>query len=115
MNHQPAIFRSKGTAVHLAIQAAAVLGAKKITLVGCDESCTKFQWHWSRSRRGKKNSFVEAKEYSQKVQEGRIPKIIKFKEGRIWMTQIFKSYGIEVRRYFYKDGEHYKKGYEVIN
>jgi len=115
MNHQPAIFRSRGTSSHPAIQAAVVLGAKKVTLVGCDERCKKFQYVWERSRRGKTVPLLEPREECpQELQEGK-GGFIKYKEGRIWLTQAFKSYGIKIQRYFYKDGEYYKKGYEEIN
>jgi len=113
MNHQPVIFRSRGTSSHPAIQAAVVLGAKKVILIGLDEHCKKSQFYWQRSRRGKKNPFTELKEYPRELQKGR-SSFIKCREGRIWLSQIFESYGIEIQRYFYKDGEYYKKGYEQI-
>lgn len=112
MNRQPAIFRSRGTSAHPPIQVAVVLGARKVTLIGCDEYCKKHQYYWQRSRRGKKNPATELKEYSQEIQNTRFKKI---REGRIWLTQAFKSYGIEIHRYYFKDGEYYKKGYEEIN
>lgn len=113
MNHQPAICRSRGTSSHPAIQAAVILGAKKVILVGCDERTKKFQWVWQRSRRGKTHPYGKT-ECPQEFQEGKAG-FIKYKEGRIWLSQAFRSYGIEVQRYFFKDGEYYKKGYEEIN
>ena len=86
MNHQSTIFRSRGTSSHPAIQAAVVLGAKKVTLVGCDEYCKKHQYYWQRSRRGKKNPVIELREYPQELQEGK-GAFTKCKEGRIWMTR----------------------------
>lgn len=115
VNHQPVIIRSRGTSAHQAVQAAAILGAKKITLVGCDEHCLKFRFRWLRSRRGKPNPFPGTMGLTQLRQEGKDPGMLKWKEGRIWMTRAFRSCGIEIQRYFYKDGGRYKKGYEVIN
>jgi len=101
------VFRSFGTSSHPPIQAAVVLGAKRVTLVGCEECARKFQYH---AHRGEMRKILREpfKEYPQEWQEGKARHSVKHMQGQIWLAEIFKSYGIEIQRYFYG------KGYESI-
>lgn len=84
-------YRASMTIAHTAIQAAAVMGTKKITLVGCEHQGL--------------HAFYKGR---------RLPNDPRYETGTRWSAEIFSEYGIEVVRYFYKNGPYYKKGYAKI-
>lgn len=92
------------------IEAALVLGATRIILVGCEGRITKYNWH------AKKLGFVyDSPEHPRKFKagsDGFTKKQRKFFERWCqrtrtevqWFIEILKPYGIEILRYFYKTG-----------
>ena len=109
MAKQPALFRARGSITHLAIQAAVVLGAKKITLIGCEEKAGRFRYHATRG--GIYKFALEPldyhpplkglKEYPKEWQEGTIKGPPKHREGQVYLAEIYKPLGIEIKKYFY--------------
>ncbi len=99
-----------GLAQGWAIEAALVLGAKKVTLVGCDATSRKHKdyaqrlgfFYDHRPRRDfwtvlpSKNGF--SKEQLVLLEK----KYSVYRRGQILFAKILKSYGIELRKYFYK-------------
>lgn len=90
------IYPEYGSVVHYAILTAAILGAKKITLVGCEHRTVKGQKH--AQKRGMSffyKCFEDGKEYWFSAALMR---------GTKALAQAFKPYGIEIERYFYGQG-----------
>lgn len=107
---------SARTIAHFAIQCAAILGAKKITLVGCDGRTIKHSWHaqnrgmhaaYSKIHRRFKRDGTARVTYSSKQQAGETDPFYKNQMGIKLLAEAFAPFGIEVRRYFY--GKDYKK------
>lgn len=93
----------EGTCLHSAIEAAVVLGAKKVTLVGCEAKCTKYKSH--AQKRGMWFIYKEnGQENSEEKQKGETPSYRRFRNGTLWLAQAFKPYGIEIMRYYYDTG-----------
>jgi len=100
------------SSVHTAIQAAAIMGAKQITLVGCEHS----QWWFHAQTRGM-TRFYEPDRYKQLLRprnQGR---------GTRLLAESFGKHRVEVVRHFHKDitiglglrgEEHFKQGYQPI-
>jgi len=107
MEKKNCYYQVEGTCAHSAIQAAVILGAKKVTLVGCEAKCTKYKYH--AQKRGLWIFNKETgQEYSLAEQKGETPTLKRFKNGTLWLAQAFKPYGIEIQRYYYS------KGYEKV-
>jgi len=97
----------EGTCTHSAIEAAIVLGANKVTLVGCEAKCEKYKAH--AQKRGMWFLYEKTgEEYSEAAQKGEEPGFLRYKNGTLWLAEAFKPYGIEIQRYYYG------KGYEKI-
>lgn len=96
----PRGYRASGNITHTAIQAAAIMGVKRIILAGVDS-------------RG-----PHAKCYGMEdwwIDREKKPKVAPMTENCIrWQAEILAGYGIEVIRYFNNDGPFYKKGYKKI-
>ncbi|GAI38374.1 unnamed protein product, partial [marine sediment metagenome] len=100
-----------------AIEAALVLGAKKVTLVGCDGGGTKYKEYAERlrfffedPRRPKAPwNFLPSKDGFSQEQLVLLERKYKvYRRGQMILAKILKFYGIELMRYFYKTG------YEII-
>jgi len=102
-----------GTNIHSIIQAAVVMGAKKITLAGCEAKYLKFQMH--AHKRGLDKIYKE--EPSQIPKAGYPNDCItgierglkRIKIGTAFLAKIMEPYGIQIARYYYG------KGYELID
>jgi len=99
-------YRMNGTVAHLAIEIAAVLGAKKITVIDCKGVASKYKGHAQRGRMSEFYKEIPGYIYSLKEQTFDPYYIIPL--GISWLAGIFGKYGIEVRRFYYG------KGYEEI-
>ncbi len=91
---------SKGTTLHWAIQAAAVLGARKIYIVGGESRCTENKHH--AQERGLSifaYNIIPGRKYSTEVFA---PKHL---QGAKMLAKAFKPYGVEIVQYYYKTGE----------
>lgn len=102
--------------VHSAIQAAFILGADKVTLVGCEHRD---------APDGKTHSYrgvlhliswpdytpnwreISPYKINEKYRKPREKFLRDYRMGTRWLTKAFKPYGKEIRRYFYDKG--YKK------
>lgn len=91
-------YRASMTVVHTAIQAAAVMGANRIILVGCEHQGSYALCHGM-------DAYNPRRQYTSDI---------RVKNGTQWLAEIFGEYGIEVIRYYHKDGLYYKKGYQNI-
>jgi len=106
MEKKSCYYQVEGTCAHSAIQAAIILGAKKVTLVGCEAKYTKYQLH--AQKRGMWFMYKEnGEENSEEKQKGETPSFRRYRNGIFWLAQAFKPYGIEIQRYYY--GEGYEK------
>ncbi|MBA7684681.1 hypothetical protein ES703_93087 [subsurface metagenome] len=105
LNGTPMRYGQTGTLVHWDLQAAIIMGAKKVTAVGCSGRTTKFHDHASKRGMDKiyTNSFQPGG-YSieEQTEQGG------YRTGLDWLARAFAPYGIQVARYFYG------KGYENI-
>lgn len=106
-------FRASMTVTHTAIEAAVVLGAKKVTLVGCEHKSTD-QTH--AQRRGMAGLYRMSPAYFRGhfPDWGQKPGDPRVTQGTQWLAELFGKHGIEIRRYYFRDTEFYKKGYEKI-
>ncbi|MBA7712965.1 hypothetical protein ES703_121959 [subsurface metagenome] len=92
------------TSVQPAIQVAAILGARKITLVGCEARTSKYQYH--AQRRGLDKFYIEKKgvEYAKAAQRDAADWFRRCKLGAKWLSDLFGPYGVSVKRFYYKTG-----------
>ena len=95
----PRGYRASMTVTHTAIQVAVIMGAKRITLVGCEHQGSHAQ------RRGLRAYYRGRK----------LPDDARYEAGTRWLAEILGEYGIELARYYYKRSKDHKKGYEKIN
>lgn len=120
--------KSLKTTVHNAVDAAVILGAKKVTLVGCEGVAGKFKWH---AQRGGmwffyKEPFESALLTGLKLPGGGeyppewrakgmpVPYKMFVRQGTLFLAEVFKPYGIDIKKFYYKDFGTSKKGYEEI-
>jgi len=112
MEKKPAILRQVGTSSHPPVQIAAILGASRITMVGCEEHTSKTKFH---AIRGGLNVYEKEPldfvpylkgliEYPKDWQEGTIKGPPKHRMGQVWLAEAFALHGIKVMKYFYKTG-----------
>lgn len=94
---------------HWGIQAAAILGARKITLVGCDVKYLK--WRYCGLRRGLDKFYAKHLERWKKhgptsieMQRGKTPAQLLVRQGDKWLAEAFAPFGVEVCRYYYGRG-----------
>jgi len=100
----PRGYRASMTVAHTAMQAAAVMGAKRIVLVGCEHRGSYARCYGMYDWRKACGGFEIFPIHDSRYQD-----------GTRWSAEIFAKYGIEVIRYYHKDGPFYKKGYEKIS
>lgn len=97
MNRQvcPWHYLGNATLIHYAIQIAAIFGAKKISLVGCETTLRAGKYHAEKLR----------KYYSPTGKDVVKPEVFRcmYAKGTQLLARAFKPYGIEVRRYFPKE------------
>ncbi len=93
-------YRASISVAHTAVEAAAVMGARRITMIGCEH-------RGSHAQRRELKTF-----HGGRIFPGSDPRIT---AGTRWLAELFGKHGIEVIRYYYKDTKHYKKGYEKID
>lgn len=107
MNGEACEYVDTGTILHGGIQAAAILGATKITLAGCELTSTPEKDHAQR-----RSMWIHYQDYP--LCFSILPTLPKPPDlrnpgcGLLWLTNAFKGYGIEVRRFYFD------KGYEKI-
>jgi len=93
------------SSINIAIIAAIVLGAKKVTMVGCSTLPAKDHSHALRAGISKKFYPQELGHISsQEALEGKIPIQRIWRKGTCLVAELFKPYGIEIRKYYYKTG-----------
>jgi len=100
-------YRASATVAHTAIEAAAVMGAKRITLIGCEH----FAWGHAQKR-------GMGKRYGRRVPLA-YTRDRRYHDGTRWLAELLGEHGVEVVRYFYEDVkhpglEHYTQGYHKI-
>lgn len=100
MDGKPCKYVDNTTIAHVGIQVAAILGARKITLVGCEHKAIAGKRH--AQKRGMW-IFYKDKEtlepYPRTAKVGRMMRL-----GTFWFAEAFKRYGIEVMRYSFNEG-----------
>lgn len=96
---QPCNYMCLGTVSHAAIEAAAVLGAKKITLIGCSAG-------WENGEPHAQTRGLWFFEHPPKVatEKSEAETLELWKQGTRWFARAFAPYGIEVCRYRFKTG-----------
>lgn len=98
------------TTLHYAIQAAAIMGAQKITLIGCDALTS--LWNQHAQKRGVGEAY--RKDYGGEPMDGEIEGIKSLpaenmRKGTRWFVEEFARHRVEVCRYFY--GKGYENGF----
>lgn len=108
----PYRYGATNTLLHWALQAAIIMGAKKVTAVGCEAKWRKFQVHALKRGMdqiyGKRELGIPPGGWPLIFQEGKTPGQQEMRAGTDWIAKYFRPYGVEVSRYFYG------KGYEKI-
>ena len=93
-----------GTIVHLAIQVAAVLGADRITLVGCEHRYDK-SLHSEASYCKKNQPFIRGGEKHLGVHQNEVFGLAQLElRGTWYFAEELHRYGVNVRRYYYPEG-----------
>lgn len=108
-------YASRGIIQGWTIEAALVLGAKKITLVGCDYIITGSKWRWHADRlsffyapmESSKNLLPTKRGYSKSQLEMLKKWLEEAEKETRWMAEMLEPCHIELARYFY--GEGYRK------
>lgn len=106
-------FASAGTCIHSEMQVAIVMGAKKVTLVGCETKLLKFQGH--AYKRGMDKIYKEHDRsrmpkvgFPDHYLAGNSPSQQRVRAGTTFLARTMKPHGIQIARYYYD------KGYELI-
>lgn len=86
----------KGTVSHFGIQVAALMGAKKIILAGCEAKSTEGLRY---AEKNVPESRVLGKEQPKLAQEGKAKQFIYYRNGAIWLANALKKHGVEVVRF----------------
>lgn len=94
-------YHASMSVAHTAIEAAAIMGSKNITLVGCEHKI-----FGTGKGRGMKGEI--AKKSAPYLVDSRVT------DGTIWLAKAFGKYGVDVNRFYNADTEYYKKGYSKI-
>lgn len=91
------------TIAHYAIEIAAILGSRKITLTGCEAAARGKKWH--AEDRGIRE-FIERLLGPQYFLPHKryIMKFSRFRQGTQALALAFKSHGVEIQHYFYDSG-----------
>lgn len=91
----------RGTTAHFAIEIAALMGAKKIVLAGCEAKTTKE--HWYAKRGGMKNWCAEGRrhnaEYPPAYRQGKVKDFLWYRNGVILLANELRKYKIKVVRF----------------
>ena len=99
------LYQALWTIPHCAITASVIFDAKKITLVGCSYKALKDRMHATRGGMAEHYSLYEPREMPEEVQKGETVQARIVRRGTSLLAELFKPYGIEIRRYYYKTGE----------
>lgn len=94
-------YHASMSVAHTGIEVAAILGAKKITLAGCEHKAFD-------NGKGRPIKHEFPKRYPNYSRDLRII------DGTCWLAELFGEHGIEIERYYNADTEYYKQGYEII-
>lgn len=118
LNRYPATY----TLVHWALQAAVIMGASKVTAVGCEAKYRKFQAHalkrgmnkiygldGIRDPKLRVGRMIPKDGYSEALVKGDTPGQKAMRAGTDWLAKAVKPFGVQVARYYYR------KGYEYID
>lgn len=109
LNGIPMRYGQSGSVVHWDLQAAIIMGAKKVTAVGCSGRATKSHGYATRSGLDEVYRPVFRPDGPTiEDQTGRSAWSQSFRNGIDWLARAFAPHGIQVARYFYE------KGYEKI-
>ena len=110
VNKVPTIYPSLNTVSHAGIQAAMILGARKITLAGCDEASSKDGTHTYVEIF---NSFPPEWNAKNEVAAGLLASerqgnmgswYIRARYGTGCLVEVFGSYGFDIQKYFIGEG-----------
>ena len=96
----PRGYRASMSVAHTAVEAAAIMGANRITMVGCENRPGPYA----------KDGGIGA--YCPCLFE--FDPSHRIENGTKWLTELFRSYGIKIRRYFYRKTKNYPRGYQKI-
>jgi len=102
------LYQASGTVAHTAVEAAAIMGARRIAMVGCEHSYHTASAHAQSRGMGAYYGPIDAR--------GRVSD---HKRGDCWLAELFGKHGVEVIRYFYEDvgpagAELFRQGYQAI-
>lgn len=103
----PRGYRACHTVAHTAVEAAAIMGASRITLIACERPPLDGRIHaQQRGMRARYGSGGSIKDYlkMRAIHE----------DGTRWLAELLGQHGIEVIYYHCKDTKEHKKGYEKI-
>ncbi len=103
----PVEFVQPSTSTHFGIEAAAIMGAKKIVLVGCSHKSTKYFFH--AQRRGmwifNWEEHVDGKPfYPESFVNGTIPVFLSMRRDTKRFKRAFAKYGVEIVRHRWDEG-----------
>ena len=109
LNGTPMRYGQSGSIVHWDLQAAIIMGAKKVTAVGCSGKATKFHSYATKRGLDRIYSFsFRPGGYPIEDQTGQSRWSELFRNGLDWLAIAFAPHGIQVARYFYG------RGYEKV-
>ena len=99
-------FVQPSTSTHFGIEAAAIMGAKKIVLVGCSHKSTKYFFH--AQTRGMWIFFLEKRPgdketYPASYINGRIPELATMRRDTIRFKRAFAKHNVEIMRHRYSE------------
>ncbi len=103
----PIEFVQPSTSAHFGVEVAAILGAKKIVLVGCSHKSTKYFFHAHEC--GMWIFFLEKRPGDKQIYpasyiNGRIPELAVMRRDTIRFKRAFARHGVEVVRHRFDEG-----------
>lgn len=93
------------TTLHTAIQVAIILGAAKVTLIGCEAKMKDGVLHARNTWMDKDHDSILAQLSKAWIENKFFPLC---RKGVVWLAETYRPYGIEIVRYYYG------KGYEEV-
>jgi len=115
--NDPLYCLARGTTVHMAMQAAIILGATKLTIVGCETGGPVNRRHAFMGKMGDYYKGVAKTDNVNTYKDKYYADMsLHEKNGGIdWLAQVFKPLGVLIQRYYYKEGEYGPAGYAEIS
>lgn len=92
------------TSADTAVEIALILGAKKITMIGCEAKSGKYRGHAQKRGLEWLENNPSGYIFPEEWQKGEASGYARMREGQKIMANILNNYGIKLRKYYYKTG-----------